>query len=82
MASAGDVYLCFEGGPGVAEEARVAFSRGRIHPWGFHSHGGTPIAGWFIMENAMKMDDLGVPPILGKLQIFKEWDLFGYFTVI
>lgn len=29
----GDVYLCFEGGPGVAEEAQVAFSRGaRVVP--------------------------------------------------
>ena len=29
---------------------------------GFHSHGGTPIAGWFITKTPTKMDDLGVPP--------------------
>jgi hypothetical protein len=23
--------------------------------------GGIPIAGWFVMENAIKMDDLGYP---------------------
>ena len=28
----GDVYLCFEGGPGVSEEARVAFGRGDVAP--------------------------------------------------
>lgn len=28
LAAAGDVYVCFEGGPGVAEEACMAFSRG------------------------------------------------------
>ena len=24
---------------------------------GFHGHGGTPIAGWFVMDNCAKMDD-------------------------
>ena len=28
---------------------------------GFHSHGGTPIFGWFLMENLIKVDDLGLP---------------------
>ena len=33
---------------------------------GFHSHGGTPIAGGFIREIPIKMDDLGVSPISGN----------------
>ena len=37
---------------------------------GFHSHVGTPIAGWSIMENLVKLDGSGVP-LLGNSHVFE-----------
>ena len=44
-----------------------------IHIWVFPNIG-VPQNGWFIMENPVKMDDLGVP-------LFSETSIFIYYTV-
>ena len=50
---------------GWSELMHPAFSTSRLLIQrvfgGFHSHGDTPIAGWFIRDHPIEIDDLGVP---------------------
>ena len=51
--AAGDDNVAGESLQGSAARAVLE----KVITQGFHSHGGNRIAGWFIVENTMKMDD-------------------------
>ena len=47
----------------------VQVSRWQALCGGFHSHRGTPIVGWVIMENTIQMDEFLCTPISGHLHV-------------
>ena len=46
---------------GMAEQLQKADGPEKWPSMGVSINRGTPIARWFIMDNTIKMDDLGVP---------------------
>ena len=59
------VMLVYQRVPGCA--SHLVKGVWSIYCTGASINGDTPIAGWFIVDNSFKMDDLP-PPILGNLQ--------------
>ena len=55
-----------EGGPDAAAVPPLFVSQELIVDGEIRMAGGAHFNGWFVMENAVKMDDLGGTPILGN----------------
>ena len=55
---------------GAAQNVDITWAHGIIEvDLEVSQNGGTPIAGWFLMENPTKVDELTVPPISGNLHL-------------